>query len=80
VGCLLLDESNLVFTVPHAPSAEGVESAGGGDAQQASITNVMELFNAMDVSKDGKVDYKEFETFYLAVMMNSASRTLAPAT
>ena len=80
VRFLILDESNI-FSAPgtladseyNASAEEGAEDA----EHWGNMEHVMDLFAAMDVSKNGKVEYKEFENFYTAVMTNSVSCTLA---
>jgi hypothetical protein len=47
----------------------------GGDATSTSATSSVEdLFAAIDVAKDGRIDFEEFKVFYETVLVYSTTR------
>lgn len=67
VACLLQDESTPLLVT-------GLDGT-------TTTSSIEELFSAIDVSKDGRIDFDEFKTFYETVLVYSTTRrsiTLAP--
>jgi hypothetical protein len=67
ISCILLDEASPLFHVTDVAA----------ENHPASVSNVTALFQAIDSSNDGVIDYQEFQTFYEAVMMTSSVRKLS---
>jgi serine/threonine protein kinase len=62
VGCLMQDD-----TLPL--SSEWLSQSEGDSSR-----NIKDLFDSIDINRDGKIDFEEFRSFYEAVLTHSLTR------
>ena len=57
IGCFLQDESNPLYR--------------NAEQYVESMANIQSLFDEIDSSRDGKIEFSEFQTFYKSLLVNS---------